>query len=205
MLNIIKYEGKDEEEIFNKITTELECEKKDLLFKTEFTEGKLFKSSKCIISVIKKDEVKKAIEKFVKNVGNLMNIIIDSEILEIDGTFNVTLISDNNSILIGRDGKTLNAMQTLIRQSIKNYAGIIIKINLDISNYKIKKMQNIELLVRNIAKEVKETNISVSLDSMNSYERRLVHTIVDEFEGLETESIGEGKDRHVVIKCKEEK
>ena len=64
-------------------------------------------------------------------------------------------------------------------------------------------MKNIERLVRQIANEVKETKLTVSLDPMNSYERRLVHTIVGEFPDLETESVGEGKDRHVTIKYKE--
>lgn len=203
MLNILTYEGKEKEEILEKILTELDCKKEDLFLKSEFVEGKLFKSSKYIVSVLKKKDIENYIKEYIKTIGNLMNINIDSEILEANDIFNVTLVSDNNSILIGRDGKTLNAIQTLIRQSIRNSANISIKINIDVSNYKIKKMKNIEYLVRKIAKEVETTKLTVSLDSMNSYERRLVHTIIGEYENLETESIGEGKDRHVTIKYKE--
>ena len=86
---------------------------------------------------------------------------------------------------------------------IKNQTGLLIKLNLDVSNYKVKKLKKIEQLVRGIAKDVEDTQMSVSLDSMNSYERRLVHKIIDEYDSLTTESIGEGKDRHVVIKYKE--
>ena len=132
-----------------------------------------------------------------------MGITVDMEITDFEGIFNITLVSDNNAILIGKDGKTLNAMQTLVRQCVKNNTGMNIKINLDVSNYKLKKMKNIERLVRQIAKEVKDTKLNVSLEPMNSYERRLVHTIISEYPELETESTGEGKERHVTIKYKE--
>ena len=79
----------------------------------------------------------------------------------------------------------------------------MIKLNLDVSNYKVKKLKNIERLVHGIAKDVEESGLTVSLDPMNSYERRLVHTIISEYPNLTTESVGEGKDRHVTIKYKE--
>lgn len=203
MLNSLTYEGKTEEEVLEKVLEELKCEKKDLFIKSEFIEGKLFKGSKYIYHVITKKDVEVYIKDFLKKIGALMGLSVDLEITDIEGIFNITLVSDNNAILIGKDGKTLNAMQTLIRQSVKNNSGMSIKINLDVSNYKLKKMKNIEKLVREIAKEVSDTKLSVSLEPMNSYERRLVHTIISEYSELETESTGEGKERHVTIKYKE--
>ncbi len=203
MLNSLTYEGKTEEELLEKILDELKCKKEDLYIKSEFIEGKLFKGSKYIYHVITKKDVEVFIKEFLKKIGALMGITVDMEITDFEGIFNITLVSDNNAILIGKDGKTLNAMQTLVRQSVKNNTGMNIKINLDVSNYKLKKMKNIERLVRQIAKEVKDTKLNVSLEPMNSYERRLVHTIISEYPELETESTGEGKDRHVTIKYKE--
>ena len=75
-----------------------------------------------------------------------------------------------------------------------------IKINVDISNYKYEQAKKLEKNIKNIAKEVLKTKVDTSLDPMNSYNRRIVHTIVSEFSDLETESVGEGKERHVVIK-----
>lgn len=203
MLNSLTYEGKTEEETLQKALDELKCTKEDLYIKSEFIEGKLFKGSKYIYHVITKKDVEVYIKEFLKKIGTLMGLTVDMEVTDIEGIFNVTLVSDNNAILIGKDGKTLNAMQTLVRQSVRNNSGINIKINLDVSNYKLKKMKNIERLVKEIAKEVKETKLTVSLEPMNSYERRLVHTIISEYPELETESTGEGKDRHVTIKYKE--
>ena len=132
-----------------------------------------------------------------------MNIVIDTEILSTDDIFNVTLVSNNNSILIGREGKILNSLQNLVRQIVRNKTGMNLKINLDVSNYKMKKMKNIEKIVREVAEEVKSSKVTASLDPMNSYERRFVHTIISEYPELETESIGEGLERHITIKYKE--
>ena len=203
MLNSLTYEGKTEDEALQNALDDLKCNKEDLYIKSEFIEGKLFKGSKYIYHVITKHDIEIYIKEFLKKIGALMGITVDMEITDIEGIFNITLVSDNNAILIGKDGKTLNAMQTLVRQSVRSGSGMNIKINLDVSNYKLKKMKNIERLVRQIAKEVKETKLNVSLEPMNSYERRLVHTIIGEYPELETESTGEGKDRHVTIKYKE--
>ena len=204
MLNLLTYEGKNKEDILKNILEELKCKKEDLFLKSEFIEGKLFKSSKYIVTVIRKSDIIEYIDHFFKEIGNLMNIHIETEILESNDSFNVTLISNNNSILIGKNGKTLTSLQILVRQSIRSKINLNVKLNLDISNYKIKKLKNIERLVRGIAKEVEETKIDVSLDSMNSYERRFVHNLVNtEYEKLTTESTGEGKDRHITIKYKE--
>jgi len=203
MINVLKYEAKEKEEIEKQIKEELKCELDELIIKYEFIEGKLFKSQKYVASVIKKEDIKKLIDEVIKTIGQNMNIVIDNEILVSDEIYNVTLISNNNSILIGKEGKTLNALQTLVRQIVRNKTNTSIKINLDVSNYKMKKMKNIERIVRQVAKEVKTSKVTVSLDPMNSYERRYVHTIISEYPELETESVGEGKERHITIKYKE--
>jgi len=203
MINVLKYEAKEKEEIEKQIKEELKCELDELIIKYEFTEGKLFKSQKYVASVIKKEDIKILIDEVIKTIGQNMNIVIDNEILVSDEIYNVTLISNNNSILIGKEGKTLNALQTLVRQIVRNKTNTSIKINLDVSNYKMKKMKNIERIVRQVAKEVKTSKVTVSLDPMNSYERRYVHTIISEYPELETESVGEGKERHITIKYKE--
>ena len=203
MINVLKYEAKEKEEIEKQIKEELKCELDELIIKYEFIEGKLFKSQKYVASVIKKEDIKTLIDDVIKTIGQNMNIIIDNEILVSDEIYNVTLISNNNSILIGKEGKTLNALQTLVRQIVRNKTNTSIKINLDVSNYKMKKMKNIERIVRQVAKEVKTSKVTVSLDPMNSYERRYVHTIISEYPELETESVGEGKERHITIKYKE--
>lgn len=204
MLEIIKEEAKTKEEALEIIINKTNLTKDDFFLKSEFIEGKLFKSSKYIVSALKKEDVKKYINEFIKNLSNLLNIDIECEILLNEESYNVTLVSDNNAILIGKEGKTLSAIQTILRQAIKQEASINLKINVDVGNYKLKKMKNIEYEVKKIALEVQKSKLDVSLDPMNSYERRLVHNLINEYSNLTTESIGEGKDRHVIIKYVEE-
>ena len=85
------------------------------------------------------------------------------------------LVSNNNPILIGKEGKNIEALQILLRNTIKNQTGIDIKINVDASNYKKKKEENFEKEIKKVIKEVLESHIEVKLDPMNSYNRRIVH------------------------------
>lgn len=202
-MELKKYEGKNKEEILKKILKELNCNQNDLFLKSEFIEGKLFKSSKYIVSVVTKKEIIKYISEYIQNLSRCMKINIESEILESEDIFKVTLISDQNAILIGKEGRTLNSIQLLLKQSIKNKIGLSLKINVDVANYKVKKLKNIEYQVKKIIKEVQSTKITAALDPMNSYERRFVHNLVSEYKNLTTESIGEGRDRRVTIKYKE--
>lgn len=200
MLEIIKEEAKTKEEALENILKQTGLTQDDFFLKSDFIEGKLFKGSKYIVSALKKEDVKNYISKFIEDLSRLLNIDITSEVLFNGESFNVTLVSDNNAILIGKEGKTLNAIQVILRQALKQEAGINLKISVDVGNYKLKKMKNIEREVKQIAKEVQESKLDASLDPMNSYERRLVHNIINEYPNLSTESFGEGKDRHVVIK-----
>lgn len=202
-MELKKYEGKNKEEILKKILKELNCNQNDLFLKSEFIEGKLFKSSKYIVSVVTKKEIIEYINEYIQNLSRCMKINIESEILESEDIFKVTLVSDQNAILIGKEGRTLNSIQLLLKQSIKNKIGLSLKINVDVANYKVKKLKNIEYQVKKIIKEVQSTKITAALDPMNSYERRFVHNLVSEYKNLTTESIGEGRERRVTIKYKE--
>lgn len=201
MFSLLMYEGKNREDLINKITEELNCNENELVILEQFTEGKIFKSQKYNLSVITKAEIKKQLKNFFNELGKLMNVTIESEInITEDNIYNINLVTSNNSILIGKEGKTLDAIQCLLRKISQNDLQKKIKINVDISNYKYEQTKKLEKNIKNIAKEVLKTKVDTSLDPMNSYNRRIVHTIVSEFSDLETESVGEGKERHVVIK-----
>jgi spoIIIJ-associated protein len=107
-------------------------------------------------------------------------------------------------LLIGKDGRTLNSIQLLLHQIINNLTGLNLRINVDVGNYKERKIKRIEKEIKKIAKEVLNSKIEAKLDPMNSYERRIVHTIISNYEKLETESIGQDPMRYVVIRYKED-
>lgn len=203
MLEKTKVEGKNKEELLNKYLVENNISINEIYIKEEMVEKGLFKSKKVILELVKKEDVKNYIKEYLDNISKTMGLMINSEIRENDGVYSILLLSDNNNILIGKEGRTLNAIQLLLYQSLTNQLGLKLKINLDVSNYKDKKLKRIEREVKKIMHEVEKTKIEAKLDSMNSYERRLVHTIVSENENLETESFGENPNRYVVIRYKE--
>ena len=89
----------------------------------------------------------------------------------------------------------------MVNSKLNNNLSII----LDVGNYKEKRAKNIEFLAKRLAREAYKTKTEVTMDSMNSYERRIVHEILSDDKYVYTESIGEEPNRKVVIKLKEEK
>ena len=204
MLTLSKYEGKTIEEATEKCLNELNVKEEDLYIKQSETEAKLFKSKKIIIEAIKKQDIVDYIKEYIKELDKSFNIEIKSELNENEGIIKAVLVSNNNPILIGKDGKNIEALQTLLRNSIRNQIGMDIKVNLDASNYKKKKEENFEREIKKILKEVQKTHMETKLDPMNSYNRRLVHNLASKFKNIKTESVGEEPNRYTIIKYEEE-
>ncbi|MBE6152188.1 MAG: KH domain-containing protein [Firmicutes bacterium] len=204
MITSYKYEGKSKEELENKYLTELNVEPSEIFIKETVEEGKLFKSKKYVIEVLKKEDIIVYVKEYLKNLEQGLQLKISSEIKFNDDILNIILVSDNNAILIGKEGRTLESIKILLRNSIKNKIGFNIKINLDASNYKAKKQKNLEYEIKKIAKDVLKTHIEVKLDPMNSYDRRCVHNVIAKFDGLKSLSYGESPNRYVVISYKED-
>lgn len=204
MLTLSKYEGKTLEEATEKCLNELNVKEEELYIKQSETEAKLFKSKKIIIEAIKKQDVVNYIKEYIKEIDKSFNIEIKSEVNEKDDIIKAVLVSNNNPILIGKDGKNIEALQVLIRNSIRNQIGLDIKVNLDASNYKKKKEENFEREIKKILKEVQKTHMETKLDPMNSYNRRLVHNLASKFKNIKTESVGEEPNRYTIIKYEED-
>lgn len=204
MLNIKEYTEKTKELALEHCLEELGKNESELFIIESETEAKLFKGKKVNLKVLEKSEVINFIKEFIKNLGSYMNLDIKSEVKENDGIIQIILVSDNNGILIGKDGRTMNSIQHLLRQSISIQTGFNLKLVVDVSNYKEKQNYFFERDIKNICKEVLHSHVDVKLDPMNSYKRRLVHNLVSDYKALETESLGEEPNRYVVIKYKEE-
>lgn len=199
MITLHKYEGKNKDLLKEECIKELN----DAYMITSEIESGIFKGKKYVLEAITNEEIINYIKMFINDLSKKMNIEINSEIKIVDKNINVLLVSNNNNILIGKDGKTLNAIQLILRQFCKQLNKFDFKIMVDASNYKAKKIKNLEYEIKKICKEVLKTKVEVKLDPMNSFERRIVHSIVAEFEGLESISYGENPNRYTVIKIKD--
>ena len=198
-----KYEGRTYEEALQKCLRTLELDETELYIDVKELEPSEDNKNKVEITVLPKSEVIEYIKEIVQNIGNALVSKITTKVSDTYDVLNVSIYSDVNPILIGKDGKNLSAIQTIIKQSIFKKFNRNVKVTVDIANYKNKKIRNLKYEVSKIAKEVLNSKVEAHLYPMNSYERRIVHTLVSEFNNLETISEGEEPNRYVVIKYKE--
>ena len=197
------YEAKNLEEAKAKAFAELKITEENAIINIlEEKQGLLKKSAK--IEVINVNEIVNYLKDCLNQITNLMNINTNLEVRRRDKNIEIKIFSDQNSILIGRDGHTLESLQNILRQVLLKEVGDEYKILLDIENYKEKKVSNLERTARQIAREVARTKVEAKLDRMNSYERRIVHNALSKNKYVYTESVGEEPNRCVVIKIKEE-
>ncbi len=204
MITLYKYEDKNKEVLVNKCVEELNVSIEDIYTKETELETGLFKNKKYLLTAIKKEDIIKEIKEYINELSKKMNLEIHSEIKEKDGNINVMLVSDKNAILIGKDGRTLESIQLLINQLVKAQTDFNLRIIVDASNYKGKKIKNFEYEIKQMAKDVLRTKIELKLDPMNSYNRRIVHSVVSEFPNLTTRSEGEEPNRYTIISYKED-
>lgn len=197
------YEGKTYEEAKVKALTDQKITEENAIIKIiDEKQGLLRKNVK--IEVININEMINEIKDMLTKITDLMNISINLEVRRRDKNIEINIFSNNNSILIGKNGRTLESLQNIIRQILFTNVDEEYKIILDVENYKEKRINNLERLAKRIAKEVASTKIEVKLDSMNSYERRIIHNALSNNKFVYTESAGEEPNRYVVIKPKEE-
>lgn len=194
MITVFKFNEETEEKCRLKCLDELDVYNNEILTK-EYEEDNQY-----IIEAIKKCDIVEFVTEYIKNISKKMGIESKVYVTEDEGIFSVKINSDNNAVLIGKDGKTLSSMQYLLRQTISNNTKFNVKVNLDISKYKEKKEQYFERDIKKIINDLLKTKDEIKLDPMNSYKRRLVHSIASEYYNIETESFGEEPERYVVIR-----
>ncbi len=201
-----RYTGKTKEEAITKAQEELQELESNLLIK-EIGETKsgLFKSKKVEIEVIEKREVINHIKEYLVKILKEMGLTVNIEIKNKDTVPKYIIYSDNDSILIGRNGKNLKALSMIVSSHLNVELSKTFKFTIDVNDYQEKRERSLEKLAKRIAKEVTETKIEAKLDSMNSYERRIIHNALINNKNVYTESEGEEPNRYVVIKPKEEK
>ena len=198
------YQAKNYEEAKNKAMADLMEQEENLYIKEIESSNKLF-NKKSVIEVIKKEDVINHIKDLIKEIIVCMGLTVNMEVKKREETLSITLYTSNNAVLIGKDAKTLDALNTIIKQSIFKDLGVNYKFILDIGEYKQKKEWNLEKMAKQIAREVAKTKVEAKLDPMNSYERRIIHNVLGQNKKVYTESTGEEPNRYVVIKPKEVK
>ncbi len=172
-----------------------------IFYTTEEKKGGLFKGKTYQVSAIPYPELLEEMKKYLTEITEGLGLEVKFETSIDEQIFNITMYSDNNSILIGKNGQTLKALETMVKAKINVDWHIHPKIVLDVENYKEKRIATLERLAIQTAKEVRQTKVDVVLEDMNSYERRIIHNKLANFKGVSTISEGEEPHRHIVIKA----
>lgn len=141
-------------------------------------------------------------KKYLETIAKGLDIDIKMEMLTKDNGKEIkyNIVSEENALLIGREGRTLKAIQYLLRSYLNIFTDEFIVVNIDIGNYNKNRKKQLEILATKRAKEVAQTKIEVKLDPMNAYERRIIHSKLAEWRDVTTTSVGEGEERSIIIK-----
>lgn len=196
------FDGKTKSEVIEKAIKELNTEEKNLIINVLEEKNTLLKKN-VKIEVMTYNDIIDYLKELITEITKEMGLTVNLEVRRREDNITIKIFSDHNALLIGKNGTTIEALQTIVRQIIYNETNNYIGVVLDVENYKNKKVKNIEYLAKKVAREVAKTKVEATLDSMNSYERRIVHSILSEDKYVYTESTGEEPNRCVVIKPKE--
>lgn len=161
-------------------------------------------SKKAVIKAKKKETVEDKVRDFISDVCKTMNLEVEmiSNYDENTKDMEIELKGPEMGVLIGKRGKTLDALQDLARIVANKDTEDYVRVKIDTENYRKRRRDTIENLAKNIAHKVKKTRKSVSLEAMNAYERRIIHSVLQNDKYVTTYSEGEEPYRHVVVALK---
>lgn len=223
-----EFEGKNEKEAIEKAAAELGLERdqfdveivetqKNTLFKKGYVKIRVHTLTnqphapeaerdytpaprRVVANPLPQDEFEQKLLEFVSEMITKMGYEVTTEILfREEKKLGIKLTSASSSILIGRKGKNLDAMQLLANV----YAGKLgredVRVILDTENYRVRREENLVHLAYTTADKVRSSHTSILLEPMNPFERRLIHTTLNDFSDIETKSEGDGLYKQVRV------
>lgn len=148
-----------------------------------------------------KESIKKDISTFLNNMFGAMNMDVNVDITfdDAENNVNIDLSGENMGVLIGKRGQTLDSIQYLTSLVINKNSEKYVRVKVDTENYRKRRKETLESLAKNIAYKVKRSRRPVSLEPMNPYERRIIHSALQSDRFVSTRSEGEEPFRHVVV------
>lgn len=158
-------------------------------------------------AVLSNEEIESRIKTFLNDMFEAMDIPVEVKITfdTEDECVNVELLGDNMGLLIGKRGQTLDSIQYLTSLVVNKGKEKYVRIKVDTENYRQRRKDTLESLAKNIAYKVKRSRRSVALEPMNPYERRIIHSALQNDRFVSTKSEGEEPFRHVVVYLDREK
>ena len=161
-------------------------------------------SKPAVIKARVKSSVEDTAKDFLKDVFEAMNlaVVVNVKYDEDNNSMDIDLSGDEMGVLIGKRGQTLDSLQYLVSLVVNKNVDNYIRVKVDTENYRQIRKETLENLAKNIAYKVKRTKRPVSLEPMNPYERRIIHSALQNDKYVTTHSEGDEPFRHVVVVLK---
>ena len=163
-----------------------------------------FGSKDAVIKVAKKCTPEDIVVNFLNDVFEKMELEVEiiTKFDEIDNVIDVELKGPEMGVLIGKRGQTLDSLQYLTNLAVNRKSDNYLKVKIETEDYRRRRKETLENLAKNVAYKVKRTKHPVSLEAMNPYERRIIHSALQNDKYVVTHSEGEEPYRHVVVTLK---
>lgn len=160
----------------------------------------LFGAKDAVVKVKKKADPKEIAEEFLSDVFKKMGLYVhmDSR-FDDNNQLSIDLSGENMGVIIGKRGITLDSIQYLVSLVVNKQTKNYIRVKIDTESYRSRRKETLETLARNLAKKVKSTGRKVSLEPMNPFERRVIHSALQNDKMVVTHSEGEEPYRRVII------
>lgn len=164
-------------------------------------------SKPAVIKARVKSSIEDTAKDFLNSVFEAMNMVVVSDVKydEDEKTMDIELSGDEMGVLIGKRGQTLDSLQYLVSLVVNKDTEDYIRVKVDTENYRQRRRETLENLAKNISFKVKRTKRAVSLEPMNPYERRIIHSALQNDKYVATHSEGNEPYRHVVVTIKRDR
>ena len=164
-------------------------------------------SKPAVIKARIKSSIEDTAKDFLNSVFEAMNMVVVSDVKydEDEKTMDIELSGDEMGVLIGKRGQTLDSLQYLVSLVVNKDTEDYIRVKVDTENYRQRRRETLENLAKNISFKVKRTKRAVSLEPMNPYERRIIHSALQNDKYVATHSEGNEPYRHVVVTIKRDR
>ena len=209
-MEFIEFKGKTVDDAITEATIQFGVTSDDLIYEVieKGSNGFLGINKKlAVIRAKKKDTLEDIVQEFLENLFKVMEVetVVDIKYNDEDKTMDINLTGPEMGVLIGKRGQTLDALQKIAQSVVNKHSVEFVRVKLDTENYRARRKDTLENLAKNIAYKVKRTKKSVVLEPMNPYERRIIHSALQNDKYVNTRSEGEEPFRRVVIYYNREK
>lgn len=196
------YEAKTIELALELASEDLGISLEDLVYELVEEKKRLFKKT-FVINVYETSDIIEYLQQYLSDVINAFDITPNIKPSVEGALIRLELDTNHNSILIGKAGRTLAAINQLVKIAATTRYKKRIRVLVDINDYKNQRYEKVVAIAKRVAREVKKTRIAVTLDPMVADERRAVHNALSNYGNIATESTGERNERRIVIKYTE--